>query len=290
MAESYIDPLSQSALELSDSVTLPSRPEVLELIAEEMEQASPDLEKVVATLNLDAALFGAILQVVNSPYFGLKTTVTSIKHAVMLLGLRDVYSLARTAALRSSLGKLKGLDRFWDSSVEVAALCRMIAIEITDKSPDDAYTLGMFHDAGVPLMMLAFPKYRRVLKSVLAKEPNAILEHEIAHFGCHRYHVGHRLAVRWFLPEYICQSILFQSVTENVLKGNIITTPHTPELLAVLTLAKHISNRFRAYWRVAAEPDFNNIPEQAAQFLKLNEAGYVDLQDRLLQRLQTDLP
>jgi len=85
MVESYIDPMSQSALELSDSITLPSRPEVLVLIGAEMERPTPNLGKIVAMLNLDAALFGAILQVVNSPYFGLKTTVTSMKHAVILL-------------------------------------------------------------------------------------------------------------------------------------------------------------------------------------------------------------
>lgn len=261
-----------------------------------MESASPDINRVIATISDDAGLYGAVLQVVNSPYFGLKVTVTSIKQAVMLLGLSRVFSVVRSAALSSSLGEFKGLERFWDSSVEVAKLSAFIAQDITDESPGDAYTLGMLHDVGVPLMMLAFPRYRRVLLAAIENGSPSIPNEEMISFGCHRYHVGHQLAEKWFLPNYISQAILFQFDTDQAFSGQLKSEqgdpieimPHTLELLAILTLARYTSSQFMRFWRVEGNADLDVLPKQAISLLGLTEPEFIDLQKQLLIKLQEE--
>lgn len=276
--------VSQSALDLTSSINLPPRPDVLNTFTEEMESSNPDADRIVDTIKKDASLYGSVLQVVNSPFFGLKVTVTSVKQAVMLLGLERVYSVVQASILRSSLGKGSSLDRFWDSSVEVASLSGMIAKELASlhQSPDDAYTLGMFHDVGVPLMMMAFPKYKRSLQKMITDGTTSLGDEEVIQFGCNRYHVGYRLGQKWFLPEYMTQAILYQPVMEKLFSGEIKAPINTAQLLAILTLAKSISESFNQYWRLEGNEVFKEQAIAAAKFLGMNNEQFEKFHSRIV--------
>lgn len=58
--------VSQSALDLTSSINLPPRPDVLNTFTEEMESSNPDADRIVDTIKKDASLYGSVLQVVNS--------------------------------------------------------------------------------------------------------------------------------------------------------------------------------------------------------------------------------
>ena len=53
-------------------------------------------------------------------------------------------------ALRARLSQKIDLGRFWDSAEEVAQLASALAKRLGGVDPEDAYMLGLFHDAGTP--------------------------------------------------------------------------------------------------------------------------------------------
>ncbi|MFY0641488.1 MAG: HDOD domain-containing protein [Bermanella sp.] len=49
------------------------------------------------------------------------------------------------------------LDRFWDAATKVASLCSYLAVRLTTISQDKAYSIGMLHDIGIPIMLSNYP-------------------------------------------------------------------------------------------------------------------------------------
>lgn len=266
--------------ELTEQVTIPSRPEALIKISDEAKKENPDFDLVANTLKADVSLMGALLQLVNSPYFGLKTQITSSHQALMLLGLPRTLMLVRAIALRDSLGENVELPRFWDTATETAQLCEQLANRFTGHDPENAYTLGLFHDCGIPILLQAYDNYRDILREANeTSQPLSWLEN--SHYGTNHCRVGYALAKKWFLPECISQAMLLLPVTEDVIEGKVKAPAETPTLMAVLCAAKHISNHFRQPWRVHDQSDQDSISPLVLQQLQLDSEEFSDLQDQL---------
>ena len=175
-------------------IALPSMPESLLAIAEEQRCGDPDAERIAAIIADDLALAAAVLRTVNSPAFGLRRAIGSIPNAVMLLGLTNVLNLTRAAALRESIGEARGLERFWDTAHDVANVAAAIARRYTGIPADAAYTLGLFHDCGIPLLLQGLEGYDMVLAAAYAQEEASVTAFERRHLPTDHATVGYLVA------------------------------------------------------------------------------------------------
>lgn len=91
---------------------IPPQPEILLQLANECRNAEPDLARIAALINQDVAVYAAILKQVNSPLYGLRVSVTSIPHAIRLLGVKRVFNLVRLVIMHNTLGKTGRMERF----------------------------------------------------------------------------------------------------------------------------------------------------------------------------------
>jgi HD-like signal output (HDOD) protein len=83
--------------------TLPSLPKVaidILSLAEDPDVALPSLARIVSQ---DPALVAKILKTVNSSFYGLAHTVSSVEHAVVVLGLEGVKTIVLGFALISGM-------------------------------------------------------------------------------------------------------------------------------------------------------------------------------------------
>lgn len=271
-------------MEKSFSALIPPQPEILLALNSELKSENPDQARIAQLLKSDVSLYSNILKTVNSPYYGLVTTVTSIELALRLLGLERIFSLVRLTILRNTLGKTGRMERFWDTAKDISTLSTQIAPKVSSVSQDDAFTLGMLHDCGIPLMVQAFPGYRDFLQGAGNLEPAEYERQEQELFGFSHYQVGARMAERWYLPQHITDAIKYQPRMQDVLEDRIDVDERTRHLLAVLALAQDVSTEYRYYWRIAPKQELSRL-KPALHFLALVDLDFLELKDQLIEQI-----
>lgn len=266
---------------------IPSRPEVLIELSRMMASQDLDIDAICDTLKRDVALFSAVLATVNSAYFGLVKKITSVDHAVSLLGIKRVYSIVRLTALRNSLSQLGPMERFWDTGEDVAHICALLARRFTHIPEDDAYTVGMLHDCGLPLMMHNFQQFKPFLREIKGENLSLLHRAEVEAFGTSHYELGHLMTTEWNMPEYVCKAIHHQPDYGAFLRETDEENENARILLSLLLLAKEISRKYRTYWRVQ-QPDIPLISDMEAplQVLSICDYDFMDFRDDILAQLQ----
>jgi putative nucleotidyltransferase with HDIG domain len=163
---------------------------------------SVDTNEVADLIGGDATFTARLLQRVNSAQFAMVSDVTSVRHAVALLGLdttRQVVLAQATAAYTQDALRIETMWRCWQHSVATAVLAGEIA-EACGEYTNVAFTAGIMHDIGRLGLLVAYPdEYERVVRDA-AERSLDILDFEAEEFGANHAEAGRLLAERWELP------------------------------------------------------------------------------------------
>ena len=111
--------------------TLPAVPAVAAQVLRLCQQENFNMSDVARVIGGDPALTMKVLKVVNSPLFGLRQQVTTVSHALMLLGVNAVRTMALSFSLVQSSRPVGqgGLDQriYWKRSLFAACAARELA-------------------------------------------------------------------------------------------------------------------------------------------------------------------
>lgn len=194
---------------------LPSLPAIYQELMEEIHSRDPSLKKIAKIISRDIAMVSKILQLVNSAFFGLRTTVSNAEQAVALLGSDTIKSLVLSMQVFSQFEgtALPGfsLETLWQHGLMTSKYARMIAKEeqVAQTVVDDALTAGLLHDVGI--LVLATNKaaeYKRVL--AMQKEQKLTdWQAELEVFGTTHAEVGAHLLSLWGVGEAIVEAVAF---------------------------------------------------------------------------------
>lgn len=204
------DKSNKSAAErVLNGIHLPPCPAVLMDVIKEARSANADLGKIARLISQDIGLSAPMLKLANSPYFRLRSRVSSVQQAVTVLGMKNTVNLVSNVSLRANVvPELPGLEEFWNYSSLTALIASHIAAEIPGMSRDDAYTVGLFHDCGIPVLKQKFPDYEKNVDD-LVRVSGKVCEVENACYSTTNAAVGNLLARNWLLPQQMCRAILF---------------------------------------------------------------------------------
>ncbi|GAB1260642.1 HDOD domain-containing protein [Aurantivibrio plasticivorans] len=276
--------MTETADRISQHVIIPPTPEALTVIASETSKEEPDVGAIVDVLKKDVGIYSAILQVVNSPFMGLASSVSSIEQGVMLLGVNKVASVVRSISVRANLQEPQGLPNFWEAATEVGELAAILATQLTGEDPAMAYSLGMFHSCGIPVMMQGLKKYDEVLQSSIRNPAYTLAWLEKARYGFSNHQVSSRLAEKWFMPKCIVDALFCMAYPTESLsgKGKIEIDHLTETYLALVVLAKYISPIDRALWH---RPDNISVSLPALHILEVSEDDFGDIRNDAIELL-----
>lgn len=260
-------------------ISIPPRPAILTQLTNEVRRDAPNLRTIAGLIAADVGLAAATLKTVNSPFFGLTNKIGSMQQAVSLLGVRNITTLATGLLLRNSVGGDKvSLERFWDSAEKVARIAAYIASTLPRISRDDAYTFGLFHDCGMPVLMQKFPEYRETLRLANGSVSRPMTEVEDERHATNHATVGYLLSRAWYLPDAICEAILRHHDVLIFTRGDHIS-PTARTLIAVVLLAEQINDEVL---RMRNSPQWDMLGEQVLGHLGLDQAEYIDLKEEVL--------
>jgi len=228
-----------------------------------------EIRRLIELIRADASFSSELLRRANSPLYGLRSRISSLQHAVVILGLDNVKTLSMTigmaAYLRAAL-KLAVLRRCWRHSLTCAVLAEYLA-PWCGIPPDQAYTAGLLHDIGRLALLVKYPQAYADLLSVVLENEFQLIQSERDLFDVDHCEAGAYLAKVWGFPEDLAQAV---------------ARHHDPPEEGKFGLSRliHVSCRLGdALGFEVAEPA---APEEASAIL-------AELPKRALCLLQTDL-
>ena len=169
--------------------------------------------ELVEVVSNDPVLTLKILRLVNSAFFGLATPVTSIRQALVTLGMNTLKNTALSLALIGVLPRENeaelDMDRFWLHCLAVGLAARRLAraMGLSRSEAEDHFVAGLLHDVGkLVLARYQALAYRSVLETV--REDNSDLhEAEKTMLDATHCEVGALLAERWGLPDPLARCL-----------------------------------------------------------------------------------
>jgi HD-like signal output (HDOD) protein len=267
----------QNASELIKGIMIPPRPSILIEVLNEQSKTDADLQKIASLISKDVAISAGVLRVVNSSYFSLPRKISSIDHAVRLMGVRSVTNIVTALMLRSAFSDHRGhfMDDFWSSSGNLAATTSLASTLTRSVAREEGYALGLFANCGVPLMLKKFGTYPAVYERALAVQDMTATTHEDEELGTDHTLVGYIMGRSWELPEYVCQSILRHHDTADYFKGEEDLAEITP-YLAVLHVGHYLH---RSLDNLPDTYEWTQIGESVCRYLGVSERDLEVLKD-----------
>jgi HD-like signal output (HDOD) protein len=226
--------------------------------------------------------------VINSPLFGLRNQLTSIKQALSLLGFANVINIVNSISIRDTLSEAEIVEMtsFWDNASDVATAAAMFSRSTGIANPDEAYTLGLFHNAGIPLLMEKFPDYPRILKEAYNNADLRITESENNAIGTNHSVIGYYVAKSWKLPNYLCEAIADHHKTDQIFSEEVGCENRKKNLLATLKLAETTCNTFHTLGDAQTDFEFERIKHNVLIYLGLSEYDFEDLQAEIIDQIR----
>lgn len=228
--------------------------------------------ELATTIESDAVLAGNILRIANSGLYGHRGTITSVPHAVSVLGHRKL----RNVALGLNAGRMwhtvkfaQGfcLTRFNQHSLGVAIVCDHVATRVPVVYPEGAFIAGLFHDLGKLLMAVAIKEEFEAIEAALSRREDrdgrTRLKIESDFAGLSSAELSAAMIEKWNLPEPVVAAIRDQhGPTISARDGSI-------PLSKVLEVADDLTTQLNAGLYALA----NNVRRSAENLESLRSLG-----------------
>lgn len=189
---------------VNQSLELVSAPTTYTQLSRLIEDENASLEDLSEVITTDPALTTRILKVVNSPYYGFPSQVTTISRAINIVGTDQLIQLVlATSVINSFKGipaDLINMNAFWRHSVACAIAADLIAKQCRLAKSEVFFTAGLLHNIGSLVLYQSLPELAREAMTS-AKFGNETIQHAEARIiGFDHCMAGEALTRKWRLP------------------------------------------------------------------------------------------
>jgi HD-like signal output (HDOD) protein len=222
---------------LSQLKTLPSQPSLYMEILEELQSPQTTAKIIGQIISRDPGMTTKVLQVVNSAFLGLTTTIVDPSQATSLLGIETIRDLAVSIHVFSqfnpvTLEKL-GISTIWDHSMNVGTLAKDIARQegANKEVIESSFTSGLLHDLGKLILAENRPMQYYSTLGFAARKNIELFQAETEIFGASHMQVGGYITGLWGLPQIVTEALVYHNIPSE-----------SPDPGFTPTLAVHIAN------------------------------------------------
>ncbi|MCP4581275.1 MAG: HDOD domain-containing protein [candidate division Zixibacteria bacterium] len=192
---------------------LPSIPQSIvriKKISKNPKASAADLANCILS---DHHLTSRVLHMANSAFYGTYAgKVSTVTHAIMVMGFRAVQNIAISMAIYGVVNKLAknskfDINSFWIRSLSSGVAAKHLAHLIKQpKIAETAFIAGFMHDIGQPILAGIFPdKYGEITR--LNPMSSEIYKTEQILLGINHMTAGEYIAGKWNLPDNLTKAI-----------------------------------------------------------------------------------
>lgn len=271
MAKHAISPECEIKIEaaLSRIRNLPALPNIIyevDAIIQNPISSAAQLSKVISK---DQGLSTKILSVANSPLFGFPRRVATIDFAIVVLGFNHIKNIVSAFAILETCSSY--CDGRFDQrqfglhSIMTATASRRIAMDLGFPNTGEAFTAGLLHDLGIPIICRYFKKDYLKILDLTINDGMSVYDAEERMLGFHHNQIGSKLIEKWNLPASLSEVIMHHH------------EPSETESYKLLTAIVHLADYMTNYFKLG-ELDWdidNNLDEEIISTLKLGNLEYL---------------
>jgi len=187
------------------SENLPTLPGIAAKLLRAFQKENPDIDEIGKILSTDPPLSAKVLKIVNSSFYSLPAKITSVNHAIKLLGINSVKNLALSFSLVNKFNTKvsKTLDHalFWKDSLIGAIAVKLIGEKIIKSFSNDIFFLGLLQNIGFFALSRCMPKRYDLVMAQFHKNGAQVHEVESQILGYNHMEIGEYLTKLWGLPD-----------------------------------------------------------------------------------------
>lgn len=264
-------------------ILIPPQPDILTFINHELEKEDPNINKISDKVMEDGGLYSSILKLINSPYFGMRTEITSISHAISLIGLTNLASNIASIKFKSEMNSAGyvPMPRYWDNVTDRAKLSSFLANTLHISSPAEAYTVGLFKDAGIPILAQKSKGYKDTLKLQNESELKNYTDLEDQNYNTNHCIVGYLMTKQWGLKKRLRDACLYHHDIDYITDKNFDHDPEVRNLILITKIAGYIANSKRD----EPEHEWLKIKEFTLFYFGLSDHDFFELCEEMKEHL-----
>lgn len=190
---------------LTDMATVPRSVQRLTELLSSPTASALDVADEIAK---DQVLTAKVLKLMNSGFCAFQRPISTISHAMVLLG----FDVVRTLVLSASMFDLfdhanESLEGLWEHSLGTAQAANGLAQRLKVTNPEQYAVAGLLHDIGKVVIAQAFPAEFRQIRAIVATRGGLQVDAEREVLGVTHPEVGLWLMKRWALPPKLLNPI-----------------------------------------------------------------------------------
>jgi len=189
--------------------TLPTLPETLSRVMNVSHDPHSSARDIADVVETDPPIAARLLQLTNSPVYGVPNRIDDVLQAVTLLGIRETYLAVLSAAVLNITENAAGFDYkgYWRNASFTAAAARTLAQACGHGGLNAAFTAGLLADIGRFTLSQVVPSPYRIIHQGLPHVHLITAEEDL--LGIAHPEAGYILATHWNLPADLVEAIRF---------------------------------------------------------------------------------
>ena len=201
----------------------------------------------------DQVISAKVLRFCNSPMIGMRHHIDSIDRAITMLGESNLVEVVISAAVDPFFDQEVGgysmmRGGIYQHALAVANIAKIITKHTGKTKTDIAYTAGLLHDIGKVVLDQYITKSLPLFYQGVHSRDIEFVRLEKEFIGTDHQEVGRLLAIKWNLPDNLCEVINMHHYPEEASVDR--------DLVHIVYIADLLSSRFQAgleYERITAE-------------------------------------
>jgi HD-like signal output (HDOD) protein len=223
---------------------LPSLSPMTSQLLARLARRNCDVIELTSVVEKDAVLSAQILRLANSAIFGRSQPISSVKHAIAMVGVGAMRKFALGASISNLFSRFRAapsfsMARFNLHSVATGILVELISDEIEFEEHNGAFIAGLLHDVGKLLIAVSMPKHYENILAVAAVSGAPLIDCERQILGTDHAELSGLAVSRWELTESIRWAAFYHHEPERA-----VGVEHTGPGKLSLSLAVHGADAF----------------------------------------------
>ncbi len=274
--------VSYRELALRSLDQLPPFSPILNKLLASLANEDVSFAQLAGLIERDTVLSANVLRLVNSAVYGRRGTISSIPHAISLVGLNKLRNTVLSLSIAHMWKKVRTPEgwsslRFNLHALSTAILADHLAQHVPVEYAEGAFVGGLLHDMGRLLIAIAFPAEYEEIRTLLGQSELALVDCEKEIIEISHAELSAAALARWNLPAEVVRAVEFHHFPDR-LPGNG-GGPHLAHLI-------HAADRCSKAMGITIEPA-ESVPTAPAALL--SEFGLeAEVVERILESFNAE--
>ena len=177
------------------------------------------IAELASHIQQDVVISGTILGLANSAVYRGRMPVSSLRQAIVRLGVNKARNVLLGLSVARSFGRIKipcgwSLIRFNAHSLAAAIFCDLIVRSVPSADPEWAFMAGLLHDLGLLAIACGLPNEFAAIMAYTGCGDAGLIDHERELLGFTHFEIGTEMLSRWNCPYQVQEATLLNQSAE----------------------------------------------------------------------------